>query len=73
MQGTGYIYRTVLRPYVSKHENEIDRKLMEWKARAWDIGIFYWQYCAQFGHSAFFQGLQYVASQSTRFSGQPNP
>ena len=53
MQGTGYVYETLLRPYVSKHENEIDRTILEWKARGWDYVIFYWQYCAKFGQTAF--------------------
>ncbi|KAK7345265.1 hypothetical protein VNO77_15863 [Canavalia gladiata] len=67
-RGTGYVYGTVLRPYVSRHENDIDRKLLEWKARSWDYVIFYWQYCAKFGHTAFVQALQHLASQSIRLS-----
>ncbi|XP_061348673.1 putative HVA22-like protein g [Gastrolobium bilobum] len=67
-KGTGYVYETVLRPFLSSHENEIDRTLLEWKARAWDYVIFYWQYCAHFGQNAFAQGLQHLASQSTRIS-----
>ncbi|CAL0317020.1 unnamed protein product [Lupinus luteus] len=70
-KGTGFIYETVLRPYVSKHENDIDRKLLEWKARAWDFIIFYWQYCAKYGQTAFFQVLQYLALQSNRISANP--
>ncbi|XP_027363258.1 putative HVA22-like protein g [Abrus precatorius] len=72
-RGSGYVYETVLRPYVSRHENDIDRKILEWKARSWDIIIFYWQYCAKFGHSAFIQALQHLASQSTRLSSNPTP
>ena len=72
LQGTGYIYESVLRPYVSKHENEIDRKLSEWKARGWDYVIFYWQYCAKFGQTAFVQALHHLASQSSKFSSNPN-
>jgi receptor expression-enhancing protein 1/2/3/4 len=68
MQGTGFIYETVLRPYVSKHENDIDRTIQEWKARGWDYVIFYWQYFAQFGHTAFLQALQQLASQSSKLS-----
>lgn len=69
-KGTGYVYETVLRPFVSRHENDIDRKILECKARAWDYVIFYWQYFAQHGSSAFVQALQYLASQSTKFSPQ---
>ncbi|TKY53140.1 HVA22 protein j [Spatholobus suberectus] len=67
-KGTGYVYETLLRPYVSKHENDIDRKLLEWKARGWDYVIFYWQYCAKFGQTAFVQALQHLAAQSSRIS-----
>ncbi|XP_050889230.1 HVA22-like protein i [Lathyrus oleraceus] len=71
-KGTSYIYETVLRPYVSRHENDIDRTLQEWKARGWDYAIFYWQYCAQFGHTAFVQFLQQLASQSSKFTTKSN-
>ncbi|KAL5124768.1 HVA22-like protein j [Glycine soja] len=70
-KGTGYVYQTLLRPYISKHENDIDRTLMEWKARGWDYVIFYWQYCAKFGQTAFVQALQHLASQSSRLSANP--
>lgn len=71
-KGSGFVYETVLRPYVSQHENDIDRKLLEWKARVWDFAIFNWQYCAQFGQTAFFQALQYMALQSsTKISTNP--
>ncbi|KAK7278710.1 hypothetical protein RJT34_23746 [Clitoria ternatea] len=71
-KGTGYIYEVVLKPIVSKHENDIDRKLSEYKARAWDYVIFYWQYLAKHGHTAFIQALQHVVSQSSRFSANNN-
>ncbi|KAI4348909.1 hypothetical protein L6164_009573 [Bauhinia variegata] len=68
-KGTGYLYGTVLRPIVARHENEIDRKILECKARAWDLVICYGQNFAQLGHTAFFQALQYMITQSSRFSG----
>ncbi|KAK7392659.1 hypothetical protein VNO78_21103 [Psophocarpus tetragonolobus] len=71
-KGTGYIYETVLRPIVSRHENDIDRKIMEWKARGWDYVIYYWQYCAKSGQGVFVQALQHLVSQSSRFSSH-NP
>lgn len=66
-QGTGYVYETLLRPYIAKHETDIDRTLVEWKAKVWDLVVFHMQNWTQFGQSAFVQGLQYLASQSTRF------
>ncbi|WVY97388.1 hypothetical protein V8G54_029539, partial [Vigna mungo] len=71
-KGTGYIYETFLKPYVSKHENDIDRKIMEWKARGWDYVIFYWQFIAKYGQTAFLQALSQMASQSHKFSANPN-
>lgn len=64
MQGTGYIYETMLKPIIAKHETDIDRKLMELKARAWDFALYYWQNCTKLGQTTFFQLLEYIASQS---------
>ncbi|KAJ8636074.1 hypothetical protein MRB53_010341 [Persea americana] len=36
-KGTTYVYDAFLRPYVAKHETEIDRNLPEFRARAGDI------------------------------------
>ena len=70
MQGTGYVYEVLLRPVVAKHETDIDRKLMELKARAWDLVSFYWQHCANFGQTTFVQMLQFLAAQSSRVSSR---
>lgn len=67
-QGTAYVYDTVLRPFIAQHENDIDRKLKECRARAWDLTVFYWQNCAVLGQAAFFQLLQFLASQTGKFS-----
>lgn len=64
------MYKTFLRPYVAKHETDIDRKLLEMRARAWDLTVFYWQNCAQYGHTAFLQALQYLAANSTNFAAK---
>lgn len=72
LQGTGFVYQTFLRPYVSRHESEIDRQLMEWKAKGWDMFSRYWGMFAKSGHSAFFQALEYVATQSVRLKVNPN-
>ncbi|GMY25345.1 HVA22-like protein j isoform X3 [Fagus crenata] len=70
-KGSGFVFDAVLRPNVIKHEPVIDQKLLEWRARAWDLAIFYWKNCSQLGQSAFFQVLQKLASQSTSFT-HPN-
>ncbi|KAE9621735.1 hypothetical protein Lal_00032723 [Lupinus albus] len=69
-KGTGYVYENVLRPYASKHENDIDTKFQEWRTRAWDLAIFYWQNCTELGQSATFQVLDFLTAQHTKFSGK---
>lgn len=64
-QGTTYVYDSFFRPYVSKHETEIDRNLLELRTRAGDIAVLYWQKAASYGQTRIFEILQYVASQST--------
>jgi hypothetical protein len=64
LQGTTYIYGTFFKPYISQHENEIDRNLLELRARASDVVVVYFQKAASVGQSTFFDVLKYVASQS---------
>ncbi|KAE8704629.1 HVA22-like protein j [Hibiscus syriacus] len=66
-KGTGYVYDTLLRPFMARHETEVDRKIQEIKARIWD---FIWKYCQHFadmGQGKFFEMLQYMATQSLKF------
>ncbi|KAJ1394560.1 TB2/DP1/HVA22-related protein [Sesbania bispinosa] len=69
-KGTGYVYNALLRPYVSSHEHDFDKKFQEWRARAWELAIFYWQNCTELGQSTFLQVLDFLAAQSKRFSGK---
>lgn len=64
-KGTTYVYDSFFRPYVAKHEPEIDRNLMELRTRAGDIAVSYWQRAASYGQTRIFDVLQYVAAQST--------
>ncbi|KAI4985909.1 hypothetical protein ZWY2020_018539 [Hordeum vulgare] len=48
----------------TKHENEIDRNLLELRARASDVVVIYVQKVAAVGQNTFFDVLKYVASQS---------
>lgn len=64
IMGTTYIYGTFFKPYISQHENEIDRNLLELRARASDVVVVYFQKAASVGQSTFFDVLKYVASQS---------
>uniref|UniRef100_A0A2P2L1Y2 HVA22-like protein n=1 Tax=Rhizophora mucronata TaxID=61149 RepID=A0A2P2L1Y2_RHIMU len=63
--GTTYVYDSFFRPYVAKHENEIDRNLLELRTRAGDMAVLYWQRAASYGQTRVFDILQYVAAQST--------
>lgn len=65
-KGTAYIYDTILKPFVAKYETDIDRGLMEFRAKAWDLAIYYWQNCTQIGQAKLLQMLEYIASQSKR-------
>ncbi|XP_010530286.1 PREDICTED: putative HVA22-like protein g [Tarenaya hassleriana] len=64
-RGTTYVYDSFFRPYVAKHENEIDRNLLELKTRAGDMVVIYWQRVASYVSTRIFEILQYVAAQST--------
>ncbi|KAL2468363.1 HVA22-like protein i [Forsythia ovata] len=64
-KGSRYVYDSFFRPYVAKHETEIDRNLLELRTRAGDVAFLYWQKVASYGQSRIFEILQFVASQST--------
>lgn len=64
-KGTTYVYDSFFRPYIAKHEPEIDRNLLELRTRAGDIAVVYWQRVASYGQTRVFEILQYVAAQST--------
>ncbi|KAH9604773.1 hypothetical protein KSS87_016712 [Heliosperma pusillum] len=68
-KGTSYVYESILRPLVSRHETDIDKHLQELRLRAWDLAIYYYQNCTDLGQSAFFNVIQYIANQSTRLKG----
>ncbi|CAL0309987.1 unnamed protein product [Lupinus luteus] len=69
-KGTWYVYDNVLRPYASKHENDIHVKFQEWRTMAWDLAIFYWQICTELGQSATFQVMDFLTAQHTKFSSK---
>ncbi|XP_009617378.1 putative HVA22-like protein g [Nicotiana tomentosiformis] len=63
-KGTGYIYDALLKPFVSKHEPDIDRGFLEFRARAFDLAIYYWHNCTELGQAKFFQLLDFIAAPS---------
>jgi receptor expression-enhancing protein 1/2/3/4 len=62
LQGTNYVYETFFRPYISQHENDIDRNILESRARASDMLIIYWQKSATLGQNTLFSILKYIAA-----------
>ncbi|XP_020587447.1 putative HVA22-like protein g isoform X2 [Phalaenopsis equestris] len=72
-KGTTYIYETFLRPYVTRHETEIDRNLLELKARAGDMVFLYWQKAAMYGQTRIFQIFQFISFQPTQQQGRSRP
>ncbi|WVY88998.1 hypothetical protein V8G54_037941 (chloroplast) [Vigna mungo] len=64
-KGTTYVYDSFFRPYVAKHETEIDRNLLELRTRAGDIAVLYWQRAFSYGQTRIYDILQFVAAQST--------
>ncbi|KAL3840230.1 hypothetical protein ACJIZ3_024821 [Penstemon smallii] len=64
-KGTAYVYESFFRPYVAKHETDIDRNLLELRTRAGDMALLYWQKAASYGQTRIFEILQYIASQSS--------
>ncbi|KAL9330453.1 hypothetical protein ACSQ67_000063 [Phaseolus vulgaris] len=64
-KGTTYVYDSFFRPYVAKHETEIDRNLLELRTRAGDIAVLYWQRAFSYGQTRIYDIFQFVAAQST--------
>uniref|UniRef100_A0A3N7FSB0 HVA22-like protein n=1 Tax=Populus trichocarpa TaxID=3694 RepID=A0A3N7FSB0_POPTR len=63
-KGTEYVYDCFFRPFVAKHETEIDRHLLEMRVQVEEIALIYWQKAAAYGQTKFFEILQCVSSQS---------
>lgn len=64
-KGTTYVYESFFRPYIAKHETDIDRNLMELRTRAGDMAFMYFQKVAIYGQTRIFEILQFVAAQSS--------
>ncbi|XP_020549549.1 HVA22-like protein j [Sesamum indicum] len=73
LQGTGFVYNTLLQPYVSRYETDIDRGLLEVKQRAWDLVSDYWRYSAEVGSKKAAQLFHLLLSQSARVAAPIPP
>ncbi|KAK9058695.1 hypothetical protein SSX86_023537 [Deinandra increscens subsp. villosa] len=65
-KGTGYVYNAMLRPFVARHETDIERSLKEMRAKAWDVAIYYWHNSSELGQTRFFEILHYLTSKPSR-------
>ncbi|GMI74473.1 hypothetical protein HRI_001116600 [Hibiscus trionum] len=62
-KGTTFVYNSFLRPYVAKHETDIDRNLFEFKVKAREIWFVYWHEVVNYGLARFHRMLQCFSSQ----------
>lgn len=53
-KGSSYVYETLFRPFVTNHETDIETRLKDLSARAWDFAIYYWQNCTELGQTKLF-------------------
>jgi hypothetical protein len=58
------VYESFFKPYIAKHETEIDRNLLELRTRAGDMAGVYFQRIANYAQTRSYEILQYIASQS---------
>uniref|UniRef100_A0A1J3CYD7 HVA22-like protein n=1 Tax=Noccaea caerulescens TaxID=107243 RepID=A0A1J3CYD7_NOCCA len=77
-RGTTYVYESFFRPYVAKHENEIDRSLVELRTKAGDMAVIYCRKAVCYGQTRFTEILHFVVLQSTpkpkpKEKKQPSP
>ncbi|XP_073154280.1 putative HVA22-like protein g [Henckelia pumila] len=70
-KGSGFIYESMLRPYVRKHELDIERSLLEFRDRAWNLAIYFWDNCTELGSTKILQFFQSAASRSTDITPPP--
>ncbi|KAI3677038.1 hypothetical protein L1987_86656 [Smallanthus sonchifolius] len=65
-KGTGYVYHAMLRPFVARHETDIERSLLEMRAKAWDVAVYYWHNSSELGQTRFFEIIHYLTSKRSR-------
>jgi hypothetical protein len=70
VQGTNYVYSSLLKPLVATHEGEIDRYLNELSTRAGDVAYQYWAKGSEFAQSRVMELVQNTMAQASRASRQ---
>lgn len=67
IQGTRFVYETLLRPFVMKHEKDMDSNLQELRSRMWDSAIYCYHNCSELGQTMFFEVTEHLASKQGKF------
>lgn len=70
-KGTTYIYKTFVHPFVTRHEPVIDRHLNEFRTRASDMAVHYFQVVCNYAHARMVEFLSYAASHAPNAHSQP--
>ncbi|KAI3791582.1 hypothetical protein L2E82_05413 [Cichorium intybus] len=65
-KGTWYVYEAMLRPFVERHETDIERSLKELRSKAWDVAIYYWHNSTELGQTKIFEIFHYLLSKPSR-------
>ncbi|KAL1815120.1 HVA22-like protein j [Daucus carota subsp. sativus] len=66
-KGTRFVYETLLRPFVMKHEKDMDSNLQELRSRMWDSAIYCYHNCSELGQTMFFEVTEHLASKQGKF------
>ncbi|KAF5768645.1 hypothetical protein HanRHA438_Chr14g0649211 [Helianthus annuus] len=72
-KGTGFVYDALLRPFIVRHETDIETRLKQFRDRAWDVAIYYWQNSTELGQTKFFDLLNYVLFKPSTSRPTPAP
>ncbi|XP_051150512.1 putative HVA22-like protein g [Andrographis paniculata] len=72
-RGTGYIYEKLLQPYMSRHESDIDRSLIELREKAWNLTVYYWNNCTELGSTKILDFLHFVGSHTSTTTTASHP
>ncbi|PON55118.1 TB2/DP1/HVA22-related protein [Parasponia andersonii] len=62
MKGTKYLYTCFFQPFMTQHEVEIDRNILELRTKAGNFAILYWKKALSIGQTRFLEILQSVSS-----------
>ncbi|KAJ9541441.1 hypothetical protein OSB04_027947 [Centaurea solstitialis] len=69
-KGTGFVYDTLLRPFIVRHETDIEKSLKQFRDRAWDVAIYYWQNSTELGQTKIFEIFNYLISKPSSSSSK---